>query len=307
VKVLPPTLENINLAAQAIRDGKLVIMPTETVYGLAADAMNEKAVRSIFAVKARPSDNPLIVHISDLEQVAMVAREFPEAAQLLAERFWPGPLTLVLPKTSAVSSAVTGDLDTVAVRMPSHPVALALIHAAGAPLAAPSANRFMKLSPTRADHIDSVIGNQVEMVLDGGPCEIGVESTVVDCSTEVIRILRPGGISRGDIAATLGGPLGMIPPDATHRSPGMYQRHYAPKAALRLVESLDSRMAGLTFGEPQSGNQIKMPESVGAYSSMLYDCLHRLDGMGVKTIYVQLPPEGLEWEAVRDRLQKASE
>jgi L-threonylcarbamoyladenylate synthase len=307
MKVVPATLKNIALAAEALINGKLVVMPTETVYGLAADATNEQAVKRIFTAKERPSDNPLIVHIADLSQVSLVAREFPIPARLLAERFWPGPLTLVLPKAESVSLAVTGGLDTVAVRMPAHPVALSLIRKAGIPIAAPSANRFMKLSPTRAEHVDSVLARRAEMVLDGGPSKVGVESTVVDCTGEVPRILRPGGVSRGDIEATLGAPLGGMPPDEIRRSPGMYQRHYAPKSPLKLVEQLTEKMAGLTFEAPLNPKQIKMPKSAGAYSSVLYDSLHKLDRMKITTIYVQEPPEGPEWEAVRDRLTKASQ
>lgn len=307
MKVVPATLKNIGLAAEAIKNGKLVVMPTETVYGLAADATNKQAVKRLFTVKERPAENPLIIHIADIAQIALVAREFPRAAQLLAERFWPGPLTLVLPKAESVHPEVTGGLDTVAVRMPAHPVALSLIRRAGVPIAAPSANRFMKLSATRAEHVDSVLAKKVEMVLDGGPSKIGVESTVVDCSGESIRILRPGGVSRGDIEATLNGPLGTVPPDEVRRSPGMYHRHYAPRATLKLVRALTEKMAGLTLDPPLSPKQIKMPRSAAAYSAVLYDNLHRLDRMRVSTIYVQEPPETPEWEAVRDRLTKASD
>lgn len=306
MKVLPATLKNIGLAAEALKSGKLVVMPTETVYGLAADATNKAAIKKLYSAKDRPTDNPLIIHIADLAQVELVASEFPESAQLLAERFWPGPLTLVLPKAEDVPSEVTGGLDTVAVRMPAHPVALSLIRKAGIPVAAPSANRFMKLSPTRAEHVDSVLARRVEMVLDGGPSKVGVESTVVDCTGDVPRILRPGGIPRGEIEAALGSPLGMMPPDTLRRSPGMYPRHYAPKATLKLVEKLTEKMSGLTFEAPGNPKQIKMPMSARAYSAVLYDTLHKLDRMKVTTIYVQLPPEEPEWEAVRDRLHKAA-
>lgn len=307
MKVVPATLKNIGLAAEALLNGKLVVMPTETVYGLAADATNRQAVKKIFSAKERPSDNPLIVHIADLSQIPLIASAFPRAAQVLAERFWPGPLTLVLPKADGVCPEVTGGLDSVAVRMPAHPVALSLIRKAGIPIAAPSANRFMKLSPTRPEHIDAVLARKVEMVLDGGPSKVGVESTVVDCTGDYPRILRPGGVSRGDIEAALGEPLGTMPPDQMRRSPGMYQRHYAPKAPLKIVERLSERMAGLTFDVPLNEKQIKMPKAIGPYSAMLYDALHKLDRMKVSTIHVQEPPAGPEWETVRDRLAKASE
>lgn len=308
MKVVPATLKNIALAAEAIRAGKLVVMPTETVYGLAADATNRAAIKKVFAVKERPFENPLIVHIADLDQLEEIAKQVPTCARILAERFWPGPLTLVLLKSDMIPDEVTGGLDTVAVRMPAHPVALSLIRRAGVPIAAPSANRFMKLSPTRAEHVDSVLARRVEWVLDGGPSKVGVESTVVDCSGEGARILRPGGVPRGEIAAALGGPLGTQPPDdLARRSPGMYRRHYAPKADLKLVEALTEKMAGLTFEKPANEKQIKMPKSAPAYSAVLYDNLHKLDRMRVATIYVQAPPDGPEWEAVRDRLEKASE
>jgi len=304
--VLPATEANIAKAAVALRKGKLVVMPTETVYGLAADATNPQAVRQIFVVKERPAENPLIVHIADIDQVSVIASAFSDAARTLAERFWPGPLTLVLPSAGVVAPECTGRLGTVAIRMPAHPVALALIRQAGRPVAAPSANRFMKLSPTRTEHIDPVIGGQVAMVLDGGASEIGVESTVVDCSNDTPRILRPGGVSRGDIEAALGSPLGTIPPHQTQSSPGMYTRHYAPRARLELIHKLDDTMPGLTFEPPLNERQIHMPGSPGAFAALLYDCLHRLDAIDIPTIYVQLPPEAPEWETVRDRLQKAS-
>ncbi len=305
-KVLAATLKNIAAAAEAIKAGKLIIMPTETVYGLAADATNSQAVSKIFTAKDRPADNPLIVHIANMDQLSLITRDVSEAAILLAERFWPGPLTLVLPKNDSVPSVVTGGLDTVAVRMPAHPVALSLIRRAGVPIAAPSANRFMKLSPTRAEHVDSVLARRVEMVLDGGPSKIGVESTVIDCTGDTPQILRPGGVSRGEIEACLGAPLGTNPPDALRKSPGMYARHYAPKATVKIVEKLADRQPGLTFSAPENDRQIRMPKSASAYSAVLYDNLHRLDRMKVSTIYVQEPPEGPEWEAIRDRLAKAS-
>lgn len=307
MKIVEASPENIARAAEALRAGKLVIMPTETVYGLAADATNPAAVKRIFEAKQRPSENPLIVHIAHVSEVSSIARELPPAAAKLAVRFWPGPLTIVLPKKPSVPDEVTGGLDTVAVRVPNHPVALALIREAGVPIAAPSANRFMKLSPTRAEHIDPELLDYVEFVLDGGQSEIGVESTVVDCTNTFPRILRPGGVSRGQIEAALGGPLGANPPDVSRRSPGMYQRHYAPQSPLKLVDRLSADMPGLTFDQPLNDRQIKMPQSAPAYSAVLYDNLHHMDRLGLPTIYVQCPPQGPEWEVVRDRLQKASE
>lgn len=307
MRILKPSPAAILKAAQALRAGQLVVIPTETVYGLAADATNPEAVRKIFAAKQRPSDNPLIVHISDLAQLEAVAGAIPDSAKKLMKRFWPGPLTLVLPKKTSVPEEVTAGLDTVAVRMPSHPVALEVIQVAGTPLAAPSANRFMRLSPTRAENVERAIADQAEMILDGGPCKIGLESTVLDCTEEVPRILRPGGITRANIQAALGYPLGEVPASGERRSPGMYGRHYAPLTPLVLVEQVGGDDAGLIFGNTQNSNQISMPPSAAAYSAVLYDALHRLDQRKVSTIYVQMPPETAEWEAVLDRLRKAAE
>lgn len=304
--IVRPTAENMMAASEALLRGDLVCMPTETVYGIAADATNPDAVAKIFAAKERPEENPLIVHISDYVQLEDVVREWPNAAEVLANRFWPGPLTMVLKKAESIPDIVTGGLDTVAVRMPDHPVALELIEMCERPLAAPSANRFMHLSPTRADHVDPKIAEHVVMILDGGPCRIGVESTVVDVSCHPPRILRPGGISRGDIQAALGRPLGQLPPDGLRRSPGLYSRHYAPKAEVAVVASLASADVGLVFGEPKSDKQIRMPENPSAYAAALYASMHRLDQAGPKRILIQRPPEGPEWEVVHDRLRRAA-
>lgn len=304
--IFAPTPANIQAAADAILRGELVCMPTETVYGIAADATNEEAVQKIFDVKERPADNPLIVHISDYIQLEDVVREWPPAADMLANRFWPGPLTLVLKKAETIPYEVTGGLETVAVRMPDHPVALELIEACGVPLAAPSANRFMHLSPTRADHVDPSIGAQVAMILDGGPCRVGLESTVVDMSSHPPRILRPGGISRGDVQAALRRPLGQMPPNELRPSPGMYPRHYAPKAKVELVDEVPDDAAGLVFGPAQNPNQVPMPDNPGAYGAALYAALHRLDDRSPGVILIELPPDEPEWEAVVDRLRKAA-
>ncbi len=305
MKILPPRVANIAAAAKVLQEGGLVIMPTETVYGLAGNALDERAVAKIFAIKGRPTENPLIVHIHELGMLESLASDVPPHALRLAERFWPGPLTLVLQKAEKVPSSVTGGLDTVAIRMPAHPVALSLIKRANLPIAAPSANPFMGLSPTRIEHLDPKITREVEIALDGGPARVGVESTVVDCTEGMIRILRPGGVSRALIEAALGAPLA-APPQQGHRSPGMYARHYAPRAVLKLVDGLGPNQPGLTLDAPQTARQIKMPRDPKAYSASLYDALHRLDRLRVKTIYVQQPPSEPEWEAVLDRLTKAS-
>lgn len=305
-KIAQPTAANIAAAAEAILKGDLVCMPTETVYGIAADATNAEAVGKVFFAKDRPADNPLIVHISDFVQLEDVVRDWPRAAEVLANRFWPGPLTLVLKKAASIPDEVTGGLDTVAVRMPDHPVALELIEACGVPLAAPSANRFMHLSPTRADHVDPKIAERVAMILDGGPCKVGLESTVVDVSTHPPRILRPGGVTRGEIQAALGKPLGQMPPNGLRKSPGLYPRHYAPKADVQLVEDVPEGAPALVLSAPQGDRQIKMPDNPGAYGAALYAALHRLDEAGVGTIYIQLPPDDPAWEAVHDRLIRAA-
>lgn len=302
--IVKPTPENIQRAAALLLEGEILAMPTETVYGVAANAYDEIAIRKLYAAKGRPEENPLIVHISDFVQLEEIVAEWTPAADILANRFWPGPLTLVVKKSDLIPSIVTGGLDTVAVRMPDHPVALELIEAAGVPLVGPSANRFMQLSPTRAEHVDPKLN--LKMVIDGGPCRVGLESTVVDVTQDPPRILRPGGVSRGEIQAALGRPLGQIPQNGPRRSPGMYARHYAPLASVSLVESVGSGEAGLVMGEPQNDRQIRMPNNPGAYGASLYDALNRLDRKEVENIYVQIPPEDEGWEAVHDRLRKAS-
>lgn len=274
-------------------------MPTETVYGLAAALWDRDALRATFAAKERPADNPLIVHVAHLEGLDEVVAAWPDIARRLAERFWPGPLTLVLPKRSRVPLEATGGLDTVAVRVPAHPVALRLIDAAGTPLTAPSANPFMGLSPTRAAHVNLP---GVAMVLDGGPCAVGIESTVVDLSGPLPRLLRPGGVSRASIEAVLEGPL--KGKGDVRRAPGDYLRHYAPRTRVRLADRLESGEVGLTFDEPGEG-QVRLPRDPATYGVSMYAALHRLDALGVHEIVVQSPPRTAEWEAVWDRLDRA--
>jgi L-threonylcarbamoyladenylate synthase len=304
MRIVEATLENIGLAAEIIRKGGLVAMPTETVYGIAVDVMNRDAVRRVFEAKERPADNPLIVHLSEAAQLETVAEEVPSIAYRLADRFWPGPLTMVLPKRPDIPYEVTGGLETVAIRQPRHPVALALIGLVGRPLAAPSANRFMHLSPTHAHHIDLELVEKLDMVLDGGPCTVGLESTVLDLTSDPPRILRPGGVSRGDIQAVLCSRLGDRPP-VGHASPGMYLRHYAPQARLILVDFVEPEEYGLVFKGPAGEKHVKMPCDPVAYASSLYDALHRIDSFHPTAIYVERPPTEPAWEAVWDRLTKA--
>jgi L-threonylcarbamoyladenylate synthase len=304
LKIVHPSPTNIALAAEAILAGDLVGMPTETVYGIAADATNEMAVRRVFEAKGRPADNPLIVHISYLDQIEGVARLFPESARRLAQRFWPGPLTIVVPKSRTLPSAVTAGLDTVAVRMPAHPVAQALIEASGRPLSAPSANLFTAMSPTRPDHIPVALAEKLAMILDGGPCEVGLESTVVDCSGEVCRLLRPGAVTRERLEAVLGQLT--VGGESERRSPGTYPRHYAPRTPLHLVNRLGPGQPGLTFEPMENDRQVQMPLNAEAYAAGLYAALHHLDSLGLEAIYVQRPPASPDWEAIQDRLKKAS-
>lgn len=301
--------------------------PTETVYGLGANALDADAVERIFTAKGRPVTNPLIVHIAEVSEVRQVTDEWPKAAARLAQRFWPGPLTLVLPKTAAVPNAVTAGGATVAVRLPAHRVARGLIRAAGVPLAAPSANRSMRISPTRAGHVLAGLAGRIDLVLDGGPTPGGLESTVLDLTTSPPRLLRPGLISRGEIEAVVGaiplsGPTAERPPvSGPLRSPGMMQRHYAPTAPLecvaseswRRVEELHrqgARIGWLTFhgGAPISHSGvsvIELPDDPAGYAAGLYAALHAFDAQAVDRIVVAMPPETDDWLAVRDRLHRA--
>ncbi|MBC8065444.1 MAG: threonylcarbamoyl-AMP synthase, partial [Chlorobia bacterium] len=259
-----------------------------------------------FTAKGRPSDNPLIVHIAARNDVYELVSHVPDFAEALMDKFWPGPLTLVLAKNPAVPNVTTASLDTVAVRMPAHGIALRVIQAAQVPLAAPSANRFMALSPTRPEHIDPQLANHVEILMDGGTCDVGLESTVLDCTGAEPRILRPGTVSRADIEAILGMPVAdSLEPDVK-RSPGMYRRHYAPQTPAILVSELGEKDAGLTFRVPQNLNQIQMSADPRRYGAELYDALHRLDSLGSGRIVIQAPPNTPEWEAVWDRLRKAT-
>jgi len=306
VSICKPTVESIRVAAKAIREGGVVVMPTETVYGLACDAMSESAVLSVFAIKGRPAENPLIVHLSSTEELERVVHSVPDIAFQLAERFWPGPFTMVLPKAAEVPDCTTAGLVTVAVRVPNHPVALALIRESGCPIAAPSANMFTRISPTRAEDVDGEIQGRVTMVLDGGPCDVGLESTVLDLSGAEPQILRPGSVTRADIEAVLGKPLGAGALSSVRKSPGLYRRHYAPRAKVVLVERLEVGQPGLTFLEPTGRSQIRMPLDSKAYAVNLYSVLKRLDELGFDEIGIELPPVSSEWEAIHDRLKKAS-
>lgn len=304
MKILAPSPAALAEAGEAIRQGQLVGMPTETVYGVAADALNAEAVRRTFEAKGRPADNPLIVHIADVSEIDRVASDFPLAAAALAQRFWPGPLTLVLPKRPEVPDIVTAGLDTVAVRVPDHPVAQALLDAAGTPLSAPSANPFMGLSPTRAEDIAPSVAERLALILDGGPCEVGLESTVVSVFESPFRLLRPGRITRAEIEEVLGREI-LDRDEEVKRSPGLYARHYAPRTPVRLTDRLGRLDGGVTFATPQGSNQIQLPREPITYGAALYATLHDLDRRGLPEIVVESPPQDAAWEAVWDRLRRA--
>jgi L-threonylcarbamoyladenylate synthase len=309
-------------AAQVLRAGGLVAFPTETVYGLGANALDAEAVRGIFQAKGRPSGNPLIIHVSDHAMLRLVVANWTATAQKLADRFCPGPLTFVLPKTSLVPDVVTGGGPTVAVRMPKHLVALGLIRAAGFPLAAPSANRSTELSPTRAEHVFEALAGRIDMILDGGPTLDGIESTVLDLTTDPPTLLRPGPIAIADIEAIVG-PIRRkqtVHAERPFPSPGMMARHYSPRTPVELFDNRDllldreealrgsgEAVANLVFEGTKATTppDVAMPGTPGAYAARLYHVLHELDHRGLSRILIELPPDTEEWLAVRDRLTRA--
>jgi len=309
-----PSREEIAHAARMLRAGKLVAFPTETVYGLGANALDEAAVARIFEAKGRPTTSPVIVHVSSVEMVRSVVAEWPENAERLAQHFWPGPLTLVLRKQSVVPALVTAGLETVGVRVPAHPVALALIEAAQCPVAAPSANRFSQISPTTAQHVREGLGDVVDYILDGGPCSVGIESTVLSLADSSPVLLRPGGVSRPQLEAV----IGKIEQRDTaigdaHPSPGMHPRHYSPRTRLLLVQGGNVPHEGdgayIQLSRPPGRKVrqlVQMPSDAAAYAAQLYSVLHRLDVCGYDWIAVDAPPDTPEWEAVRDRLRRAA-
>jgi L-threonylcarbamoyladenylate synthase len=292
---------SLEQAAALIRAGKLVAFPTETVYGLGANALDAAAVARIFEAKGRPRTSPLIVHVDSLEMARGLAAEWPAAAETLARRYWPGPLTLVVPKRPSIPDIVTAGLPTVGLRMPAHPLALELIRKAGVPIAAPSANRFTELSPTLAGHVPEGLA---DYVVDGGPARVGIESTVLSLAGAP-TLLRPGVIPLTEIEALIGPVVaGETPADGAHASPGMHRRHYRPMTPLYLVERGERPPvecgAWLRIGQ-------EMPADPVAYAAALYQTLHRLDGERVGGIAVEIPPDTPEWAGVLDRLRHAAE
>jgi len=304
-------------AAKLLRAGQLVAFPTETVYGLGADASQPQAVARIFAAKGRPADHPLIVHLASREALPLWAAEIPADAQKLAERFWPGPLTLILKKRPAVPAAVTGGQDSVGLRVPAHPVALALLRAFGGGIAAPSANRFGRISPTTAAHVAHEFPEGLPLILDGGPCQVGIESTIVDFTSGTAVLLRPGGANLSELAAALGYAPG-APTSAAPRASGTLAQHYAPHTPADLVpaaalDALDpaasDTLAVLARREAPAhfaGLWLRAPDNAAAYATQLYAALRLMDAAGVARILVEAPPLGPDWEAVNDRLRRAS-
>ncbi|HEV2294011.1 MAG TPA: L-threonylcarbamoyladenylate synthase [Tepidisphaeraceae bacterium] len=313
-------MSEIERAVEILRAGGLVAFPTETVYGLGADARNADAVRRIFAAKGRPSTNPLIVHISGVAMAKLYAAEWPDTARRLAQKFWPGPLTLVLPRFRTIAPEVSAGWDTVGLRMPNHPLALKLIQRFDGPIAAPSANRSNHISPTTAKHVREELGDAVDVILDGGPCTVGIESTVLDLTVARPKILRPGGIARGQIEKVVG-PIDaadMLTEVSTPaRSPGQHETHYAPRTpafrfqasergALHVTPTAGLVTLGAGVEMKRHKSSIALPASPAAYAHHLYGVLRELDAMGLEAIYVEMPPDRPEWTAVRDRLIRAT-
>jgi L-threonylcarbamoyladenylate synthase len=313
-------LTDIDRAARILKQGGLVAFPTETVYGLGADASNPQAVRRIFEAKGRPARHPVIVHIGGGDDLDRWVRDIPRYTERLIERFWPGPLTLVLKRAAGVDDVVTGGQDTVGVRAPAHPVARDLLRAFGGGIAAPSANRFGRISPTTAQHVRDELGDAVDLILDGGSCEIGIESTIVDLSTGVPVLLRPGRIGPADMEAVIGVPITRANAHAP-RAPGMLAAHYAPRLPLvvapapeldRVVreQSAVGPVAVLArHPRPRDSRsalwQIAATDAL-AYAHDLYALVRFIDGSGCAVIVVEAPPERPEWDAVRDRLARAA-
>lgn len=303
-------------AIELLQDGEVVAIPTETVYGLAADARNEAAIAKIYATKQRPANNPLIVHIADAAQVTEWASEFPSLAQRLAKAFWPGPFTLVLPARGEVSAAVRAGEPTVALRVPAHPVALALLKNSGLGLAAPSANKYTQLSPTTAAHVEAGLGAEIP-VLDGGACQVGIESTIVSVHGEEWQLLRPGMIDASTIAAMAGKPAMQQTMTHTPKAPGQHLLHYSPRTPCLLFASRQAMLhdacnktgaAALLFGAGPSvtGKDLVLPDNAALAAEQLYSALHTLDAAQANIILIESPPPGAGWDALRDRLQRAA-
>jgi L-threonylcarbamoyladenylate synthase len=323
--IVAPTAGNIERAARLLRDGLLVSFPTETVYGLGADARNPDAVRRIFAAKGRPANHPVIVHIADLSALPRWARSIPAGARALAEAFWPGPLTLILPRTDEVGDVVTGGEDSVGLRVPGHAVAQALLAGfaliGGEGIAAPSANRFGRISATTAQHVADDFGKEIAVILDGGPCRHGIESTIVSFTDGEAVLLRPGAVSVEHLARVLGHAPRPASASAP-RAPGTLATHYAPRTPARLMRSAELAAAlgklarpgahiavlAHSVAQPPSfeGTWFDAPAQDSGYANQLYANLRALDALAADEIWIEAPPDGPDWHAVRDRLRRAT-
>ena len=329
IKTTDPADERLKEAGEILRAGGLVAIPTETVYGLAANAFDETAVRGIFAAKGRPADNPLIVHISALSQWAPLVKAIPECAKMLAEHFWPGPLTVILPKSERIGPVVSGGLDTVAVRFPSHPIARAVIARAGVPLAAPSANTSGRPSPTNAADVLEDLGGKINAVVDAGPCSVGVESTVVSLCGDVPRLLRPGGVTPEMLRGVLGeleidpAVYDKLQDGATAASPGMKYKHYAPSAQVVLLkgsfeqfkayvaEHADGETFALCFAEeaallPVQTVTYGSADDSASQAQRIFDALREVDRRGAKRVFARVPAQDGLGLAVFNRLVRAA-
>ncbi len=315
---MSPVASDIAVAVAALRAGEVIGLPTETVYGLAADARNPLAVAKIFALKGRPADHPLIVHVADSADLSDWAIAVPDAARRLAAAFWPGPLTMILRKRADVPDAVTGGQDTVGLRCPAHPLALELLRAFSGGLAAPSANRFGHISPTSARHVHDEFGAAVPIVLDGGDCEVGIESTIVDLSGAQPRILRPGRISREQIEGLIG-PAEIGSDADSPRASGTLDKHYAPRTATQLLPRMQLEAAAREQGVlgkrvlvlavdslPSGCDGLSLPADAQAYAHGLYAALRDLDARHAHLLLVERPPEDEVWTAVNDRLRRSA-
>jgi L-threonylcarbamoyladenylate synthase len=321
VSNLPPAAPAVSTdeAAAILRRGGLVAFPTETVYGLGADARSPEALARLYKVKGRPAGHPVIVHIASVSQLSQWAREVPEFALKLAERFWPGPLTLVLKRAPDVADAVTGGQDTVGLRVPAHPSARALLEAFGGGIAAPSANRFGRLSPTAPEHVRADLGGDIDAIVEDGSCDVGIESTIVDCSGDVPILLRPGKITAAEIEAVAGVPLAESGTSSS-RAPGTLPAHYAPRAKLKLLRRTEiieavstnkgKRLAALLLEIPvprlPASQVIVVPAVATSYARALYANLRLLDATHADVILVESPPEAPTWTAILDRLKRAA-
>ncbi|SFX43052.1 L-threonylcarbamoyladenylate synthase [Marinospirillum alkaliphilum] len=314
-----PSQEKIERAAEILHQGGLVVFPTETVYGLGADCHNPAAVQRIFSTKGRPADHPLIIHLASAEQLHDYAVDIPAIAEQLAQDFWPGPLTLILKRHPQINPLVTGGQDTLAVRVPAHPVAQALLQSFGRGVAAPSANRFGRISPTTAQHARDELSGQINYLLDGGPCDLGIESTIINLTGPTPQVLRPGSITAA-MLETITGPLAAHPSASSPRAPGNLDSHYAPRTATYLVTKQQLQQPDFINREPGSTgvlaiNQpaqpfyrqwLSLPDDAAGYARNLYAALRTLDQAGLSCILIQQPPQQAEWLGVNDRLRRAA-